>query len=534
MRRLLVALATAAVLVVLALPGLAYQGRDVDVLLYASAAARANAEGTFPYVSAWIEKGPIAMGLYQALDSTAGSYHFPGLAVLWLSFALATAWLVAALARAAGSTRGWPAALLFAVSVTTVSGTFNTEIPAATFVAAALLARHRGRLFTAGLLAALAFLCRQNAGAVWAVMVALEALSLARGTARSEALRRAVRVTAGFALPVAATFALFLAAGAWEPFWFCFWSYHTEFYVAATRVDARRLLSAPIDAFRHFLYPTMETAVAGIAGIGIVLAGVRRKHRRASDETAEALVVAALALTVAIVPGFRYFSHYFALPLPLWCALGGVALDRSAVVVRTRANRGSVRAVAAALLVVVLVTATRSAWERPWRPTRYGYQRWIAAGPARWADPIEWPGIDGGSKVVARWIRGRAASGDRLFVWGMRPHLYAYTRLVPATRFVTCTFLTGLVPWERMPPEDTTRWIVPGSWDLLMADLEDERPRFVVDVSEDPLFGDGGYAVATFPRLDRFLREGYAPAATMGESPRYVIWERLNGRSRGS
>ena len=46
----------ATLLVAFAVPALIEQARDVDVLLYMAAAARANDAGALPYVAAWIEK----------------------------------------------------------------------------------------------------------------------------------------------------------------------------------------------------------------------------------------------------------------------------------------------------------------------------------------------------------------------------------------------------------------------------------------------------------------------------------------------
>ena len=82
---------------------------------------------------------------------------------------------------------------------------------------------------------------------------------------------------------------------------------------------------------------------------------------------------------------------------------------------------------------------------------------------------MEWPGRDERAVDAARYVREHSASEDRVFVWGMRPHVLVYADRILATRFTTSTFLTGLVPWERVAPfEDTSRWIVPGAWDRLV------------------------------------------------------------------
>ena len=96
--RLAAPLAVAALLILVSLPGMLDQVRDVDVLLYSAAAVRSNAEGALPYVAAWIEKGPLAMGLFQALFAVFGPYNPAAVWCLWLVMALAGAALAWGLA----------------------------------------------------------------------------------------------------------------------------------------------------------------------------------------------------------------------------------------------------------------------------------------------------------------------------------------------------------------------------------------------------------------------------------------------------
>jgi hypothetical protein len=508
-RRKLDLLLAAAVLIV-AVPVIPEQARDVDVLLYMSAAARAHAEGALPYVAAWIEKGPLAMAGFQALEAAFGPYPILAVFVAWLALAMAGAFLVRALARELGA-GPWPSlasGLVFVVCLPSVGGTPNTEVPALVAATASALAWLRSReggprgAIVAGLLASTAMLCRQNAGVVWAVLAVADLIA--------GRPRRALWLSAGFAAPVAAVVGVFAGAGAWEAFRFCVWDYNREVYIAATHVTAERILRTPLTAWENFLRPVPAAAFAGGAGILLALARIRR------EPAAAIVALLALALTLAMFPGLRFFSHYFALALPFWAALAGWAISR----VPGRGRKLAAGVVAALLLL--------QAWGLAWgRGIERTNARLRASGSDALTKGVFWPGRDGLAADAAGWLRSRARPGDRLFVWGKRPHLYVYSGLVPATRFVTCTFLTGLVPWERVAPyEDTTRWIVPGSWDLLLEDLERERPRFVVDASKDHLFGDGAYAVDRFPRLKAFLDAGYTIAYETGTGDRMVVWER--------
>jgi hypothetical protein len=508
-RRKLDLLLLAAVLI-LAVPTIPEQANDVDVLLYMSAAARAHAQGALPYAAAWIEKGPLAMAGFQGLEAAFGPYPVLAVFLVWLGLAAAGAFLVRALAReiGAGPWASLASGLVFATCLPPVGGTPNTEVPALVAATGAALVWLRTRevgprgAIVAGVLAAAAMLCRQNAGVVWAVLAAAD---LVAGRPR-----RAAWLTAGFVVPVAAVVAVFAAGGAWEAFRFCVWDYNRDVYVAATRVSAERILASPIAAWENFLRPVPAAAFAGGAGILLALARFRR------EGAAAVVAVLAVAVTLAMFPGLRFFSHYFALALPFWAALAGWGLSRVP---------GRWTKLGAGILAALLVwQAWALAWGRGFERTS---ARLRASGTDALTKGVFWPGRDGLAADAAGWLRFHAAPGDRLFVWGKRPHLYVYSGLVPATRFVTCTFLTGLVPWERVAPyDDTTPWIVPGSWDLLMQDLERERPRFVVDASKDHLFGDGAYAIDRFPRLKAFLDAGYEVAYEVGTGDRMIVWRR--------
>jgi hypothetical protein len=232
-------LAVAAVLLAGWLPGIFYQTRDVDVLLYSAAAVRANAESALPYTAAWIEKGPLAMALYQGLFALAGPYNFAALGAAWAILAILSTALVWLLALVIGARQGAPwAAAFYAASLPTLGGTMNTEVPAAAAAAAAVavacvaLGSRRGDLrlaALAGALAGAAFLCRQNAGVLWPVLVLGEvAAVLWRGRAPARAVASAAVASAAFVLPVGLVVAAYAVTGNLEAFLFCFHGYNVN------------------------------------------------------------------------------------------------------------------------------------------------------------------------------------------------------------------------------------------------------------------------------------------------------------------
>jgi hypothetical protein len=255
----------------------------------------------------------------------------------------------------------------------------------------------------------------------------------------------------------------------------------------------------------------MRTAAAlGLAG---TIAAWR------ASRPVRSLAIVVVFLLAAMVPGLRFFSHYAAVVVPMLAALAAVGLE--AVVARAP------RRAALVIAVVAFALGTEMA-DRGWLDAGARIKAWLARGGYRAiADPLEWPGRDESIVPVARWLRENGGPNDRVFIWGMRPHVPVYADRLAATRFVTCTFLTGLVPWERVgSSEDTTRWIVPGAWDLLAHDLDDEKPAFIVDASQDHLFADGAYAPDKFPALRDALARDYERAFTSAGRDTFVVWKR--------
>jgi hypothetical protein len=309
--------------------------------------------------------------------------------------------------------------------------------------------------------------------------------------ARGGGVRSAAMLAGAFALPVAGTMGLYAAVGEWSAFSFCFWKYNTSIYLAATHVDLARILRIPWDAFVSFLWPVRTTAALAIVGVALSKKGTFPFF---------AIAASAAGLLVAVIPGLRFFSHYAALALPMLAALAALGLE--AIV--SRAGRRVGLAIALVAFSFGLELADRG-----------------------WLDMGGWPGKDKRVTPVAHWIRDHSRPDDRVFVWGMRPHILVYADRIQATRFTTSTFLTGLVPWERVAPyEDTTAWIVPGAWDLLTKDLNEERPRFIVDASMDHHFGDGAYPPSKFPGLQAILDRDYERVHESGEIDRFVVWRR--------
>ncbi len=107
-------------------------------------------------------------------------------------------------------------------------------------------------------------------------------------------------------------------------------------------------------------------------------------------------------------------------------------------------------------------------------------------------------------------MKGQSTREDRIFVWGFNPDIYHYADRLPASRFIYCTFQTGLIPWTNTDPRiDTSYAIVPGAMETLLTDLQRQPPRFFVDSSAGPHRFFGKYPVRNFPALYDWLHTHY-------------------------
>jgi hypothetical protein len=129
----------------------------------------------------------------------------------------------------------------------------------------------------------------------------------------------------------------------------------------------------------------------------------------------------------AVALGGRFAPHYFLQLLP------SVVLLASFGIVRLFQSRSRVLMASVALALFVPVV-------------RFGPRYLtLAADELRGVEP-RWSDIvmDLDSQDVARRINRSAESGDTLFVWGYRPDIFVYTRLVSDSRFWDSQPLTGV------------------------------------------------------------------------------------------
>jgi len=372
---------------------------------YHLAAALQILHGKIPYLDFWYDKPPLSAIYYLAIG---GDWGWP-LRLLDAAYMLAACALVYRLARVWwGEAEAWTAALLL--------GFFTTfYLPSAVIPFAAdalMLVPHlaaiycaaRRRSLWAGIWCGIAFLVNPKAlfaFAVCAIWLWPDWLPL----------------LCGFAIPILIAFLCALGCGAWHGYLQQVWAWG---FLYAEGSPVSHPFSLGVVRTADWLGFHAALTAGAIFAFTTDLRGHRRR------------MVTWLALSFAAVClGTRFAPHYFfqLLPAMVIAATPGIvgALRR----LPTRAA-----AILAMLLLVPLI--------------RFGprYFR-LAYDDLSHRDP-QWPDValDLDSQQAARMIRSLAHPGDTLFVWGYRPDVYVYTRLIPPGLFWDSQPLTG-VPADR-------------------------------------------------------------------------------------
>ncbi len=289
----------------------------------------------------------------------------------------------------------------------------------------------------------------------------------------------------GFAAIVLPIAALFAAIGAWPDVAFYTWSYNTLYYAPET--DWVDRLVAPA-GFLHSLVRTYPlAAISCVLAAAVLAVRVAQLRPSASILAARAaefylLLWLATSLAAAAASG-RAFEHYFIQFLPPFACLAAWLPGHWSAQLRP-ALRYTAIPLCLLLGISLLVTSARA--------------RRISPPPP---DP---------ALRVSEFIRHHSSPSDRIFVWGFNADIHLFTDRLPASRFLFCTFQTGLVPWTNLDPAiDTSYAIVPGAMDKLLADLQRTTPLFIVDCSSGPHRGFAKYPLRKFPALNSFVAQHY-------------------------
>lgn len=494
-------------------------------------------EGGVPYRDAVDHRGPISYAVFALVFLIAGANNVLALRVVHMAALLVVCLAMSRISRLALDDRGTGTALVLFAVLSSLGWplwdtyAFHTEFVVIVFTSLAVwwclsrvLLRPAGLAAVAcGALFGLAAFAKQPAALdfLGAAAVVAAAPVIAHGRAGMRALgsslASAVLMGVGLSAVAVAIAGAFVWRGAWSDFLFYFLTYNTDYYVPAVPFT-QRIAELPVH-LRNLAGPfVVAVPIALIAAM--MRSSVRVTRQRAAAPTGWWLVVVwALTSLAACTLSGRTFGHYYVQALPAACLLVGWMSTRIAVTApHTAAPRPGEallavpRPLALVLsLVGLAVFLARSpavgmlaerAFERPplglvsAQVPDHGRLRPIlldVTGRGMWDD---W-------EVISEYVRDRTQSSDAIFVWGFLAQVYTLADRDPATRFSFCNFITGMIPGgEGGRP-------VPGAMDTLITDLESRPPAYIVDAATADNKGYGRYPISDFPRLQRFIDEGY-------------------------
>jgi 4-amino-4-deoxy-L-arabinose transferase-like glycosyltransferase len=405
-------------------------------------------------------KPPIVPYLYAATFRLSGSDGLVGIRLLALAAHVATALLLAAIARRRwGDGPAFAAAMLYLVAsaglVVEDSQAANFEVFMLPLMCAAMLFADRDRPAASGVAAALATLAKQVA--------ATTMLPLAYLAWRRQRFTGVLRLSAAFVVPIALAAVLF----GWSDF--LFW----VFTGTGSYLDASGSWSVVLGR------GASGTGVFLAANLGafLLVLGAWRRWRDDLD-----LWLWLIGAVIGAAAGFRFFGHYFlqlAPPFTLLAA-GTLANARRVDWVRT--------AVLGAASIGVFLVLTLS------------------------MHPNVLPRYD---RIVAA-ITQRTRPGDHIFVWGQEPQLYWAADRPPSTRFLTAGFLTGF-GGGRSAQHVGPQYAVDGAWDDFERDLAAHPPVLIVDASANTPF-----SIDHFPEFASYLGAHYTPVQQVDGTTLYV------------
>ncbi len=468
--------------------------------------AEAMQRGGVLYRDTVDHKPPALFDLYLASFRVLGPYNTQLAHLLVVLAVLLTAF---ALARAAGrlwgdARAGWVTALLFVVFSTTLpdfdalaaNGELFLLAPQA--VAFAWLAGSLARdgsprwqtLFGVGVLVGLAVAFKYQAATFLAVAGGALALEVAarRRTVAWAAAGLAVTLAGCLVVPAIYVVRAWLNGGLAD-MWF--WFRYNFLYIDAGPTG--------LEALRLGLVRTAMVATAAFLPYAFGLTGVWRTlrawwrrgaagaSRPGSQLAARTLAVVWLAASiVALVPGRRFFGHYFHLLLPALCLLAAGPLLGFA---------DRFRRLRPVLVLLVVVPAGVA----------------LAVATVFHAAVMDRLDPQPPYAVVAARLRQISGPDDPVFVWGHSVEVYVLARRTAGTRFVFCDYLTGTTPGTRAQSglDDPTPNVVPAAWEMLFDDLDRRQPRFLVDVAPAAWNWYDRFPMSRYPRLDAYVRAHY-------------------------
>ena len=292
---------------------------------------------------------------------------------------------------------------------------------------------------------------------------------------------------AGIVIPVALCLFYFYVKGALQDMIFWIWIYNMKYFMPALTLG-RRIELIPLYFYNFFLNKPFLFLLGAAGCLYAFQKFFRKGENKVETNENPAAVFAGLIGIWGIVTlfGTAYSGvgslHYFIQALPPMVILSAFAVDKML-------RHGIQKKFLVSVLVLSLLFA-------PWYTVKMFY-------------PYYFKEIEAEDQLV-KYLQLRTLPEDTLFVWGFYPNINVRTDRMPATRYTYCQFLIGQVAWFQYKYNpDAYKRIVPGAWDILMRELEQNKPKYIIDTSPADITGYKYYPMQRYPLLWNYIKQYY-------------------------
>jgi hypothetical protein len=300
---------------------------------------------------------------------------------------------------------------------------------------------------------------------------------------------------AGFAAPLAIVLCRYAFAGALETFFYYFFEYNRDVYMA----PLRGVLGLELFEF-WFAQNLPLIAVAAALAFGLITsAALADKRAKYLDRNGFAVTIALTTFAVGVTCNatLRGFGHYFLQLFPWAGLLIGYVLE---CVVLPEGLLG----LPSFIMLTVWAAAADWGWSYQFNSNAFRSLR------AQVTDPS--------ATELCSYLHEHTRPYDPVFIWGFYAEPYVSCRVTPATRYVYTTFPAGVVPWFESSLEVENQRAVPGSRALLLQDLETTKPPVIVDFAASLM----NRSMTRYRELADYLERHYCPDEHLANGDVYL------------
>lgn len=446
---------------------------------------KAISEGGQPYRDAVDHRGPLTYYVYALVFEVMGAVHMQGVHILYIGVVMGM--IVAVYLMGKHIHSGWIGAIAASLLAIYSWAYHPTDVWAAhtewlmsLCTAWAIWGLWRGDFniqtcIWVGLLLGLAVLSKQVA--VWecgVVAVTLWEEARKKQLSWPSAWGYAVLSGAMTCIPLLLFSFYAYQQGIWQDWLDYGWRYNISNYLPIITWEDRFI--GAIRLLGDFLWDKPLLWI----GMGLFIRKYWRTHKKEKYETG--LLAWALFTTLGACMSGRAFGHYMIQVLVPWSLMAGIGWSTLFKV--------AVRRVAWVGIVLILLLPTTLRMYR-----------------------MEWPQAYQISSL-ATYIQLQSRPEEKLFVWGMYPELYLEADRAPASRFIFCNMVSGMIPWENLDGQQADWGRFPGAADSLHQDLQQDPPSWIVDTSPDSTFAYHHFPISQHPRLADWLHTHYTLDST--------------------